>query len=672
MQIPLLTEIVAILAVSIATLLVCIRLRIPEIVGLLLAGVLAGPHGLALVHSAHEVEMLAEIGVVLLLFAIGIEFSLGSLLKIRRAVLFGGSLQVGLTILAVVGLSHMGGNDLGPALLMGFLISLSSTAIVMRMLQERAEIDSPHGRAALGILIFQDLAIVPMMLATPYLAGGGGEAAGSLPLLALKIVAVVLLLGVGQKGLPWLLHQVARARSRELFLLCTVGLCLAVAWLTSIAGLSLGLGAFLAGLLISESEYSHDALGGILPFRDVFTSFFFVSIGMLLDLGFLLREPLSIVLVTAAILLLKGSLAAGAAVLLGLPLRSALLVGFALCQVGEFSFVLSKIALKHDLLTGESYQLFLATSVLSMAATPFVMRLAPHLAGGILRLPLPEKLKLGLGPPEATEETAKPLRDHIVIIGFGMNGRNVARAARATGIPHVILEMNPETVRAEKAQGRPILYGDATHEAVLEHVRVRDARVVVLGISDPAATRRVTELVRRHSSKVHLIVRTRYIQEMQPLYELGANDVIPEEFETSVEIFTRVLLKYLIPKDRIESFIAEIRADGYEMFRSWRAASTSISDLRLHLDDVEICKLQLAAGAPLDGMTLAETELRKRHGVTLLAIRRAGQTVANPDAATRLGGGDSLYLMGSPQALGVAAHLFRAAPQGLGEPAGRH
>lgn len=648
MGIPLLNDIVIIFVLSIVILFICHRLRVPAIVGFLLAGILAGPYGLGLVKAVHEVELLAEVGVVLLLFTIGIELSLEKLLQIKKSVLMGGSIQVLLTFLVTFVIARQLGQPVGNSIFIGFLISLSSTAIVLKLIQERAEVDSPHGRTALGILIFQDIIIVPMILITPLLAGATGGAGESVLVLVAKVIGIIGLVVVSAKWIvPQVLYQIARTRSRELFILSIVVICLAVAWITSSAGLSLALGAFLAGLIISESEYSHQALGSILPFRDVFTSFFFVSIGMLLDVGFLFRQPGTIALIALGILVIKSIIACFATVLLGFPFRTSILVGLALSQVGEFSFILSRTGVEHGLLTGNIYQMFLAFSVLSMAATPFIITLAPRLADIILRLPLPKRLISGFYP--VPEIKVKIKKDHLIIIGFGVNGRNVARAARLSGIPYVVIEMNPETVRSEQAQGEPIYYGDSTQEVVLQHANIKDARIVVTAINDPAATRRITEIIRRLNQKVHLIVRTRYFQEMKPLYELGANEVIPEEFETSVEIFTRVLAKYLIPKAKIEGLVAEIRSDGYEMFRSLYRKSLSVSDLKFQLPDVEISALKVAERSPLVGKSIAEINLRKRFGVTVLAIRRNSQILSNPHADTQFLSDDTLVVLGLPE-----------------------
>jgi len=663
MEIPLLNDIVIIFGLSIGIIFICHRLRVPTIVGFLLAGILAGPYGLGLIRAVHEVEILAEIGVALLLFTIGIEFSLQRLLQIKKSVLIGGSIQVLLTFFVAFVIARQLGQPVGNSIFIGFLISLSSTAIVLKLLQERAEVDSPHGSTALGILIFQDIIIVPMILVTPLLAGATGNAGESVLVLIAKGIGIIGLVIVSAKWIvPRVLYQIARMRSQELFLLSIIVICLAVAWATSSAGLSLALGAFLAGLIISESEYSHQALGNILPFRDVFTSFFFVSIGMLLDVGFLFRHPGSIALITLSVLVFKAIIAGSVTILLGFPFRTSILVGLALGQVGEFSFILSKTGVEHGLLAGDIYQMFLAFSILSMAATPFIIALAPRLADIILLLPLPKRLITGFYP--IPEINIKSKKDHLIIIGFGMNGRNVARAARLSGIPYAIIEMNPETVKSEHAKGEPIYYGDSTQETVLQNANIKNARIAVVAINDPTATRRITEVIRRISPKVHLIVRIRYLQEMKPLYELGADEVIPEEFETSVEIFTRVLTKYLMPRDEIERLVAEVRADGYEMFRSISKASASLYDLKLQLYDVDISTFRIAQGSQLIGETLAHIELRRRYGVSVVAIRRDSKILANPDADMVLQSNDVLFVLGSPKKISEAINTFSSSNKG--------
>lgn len=657
MEIPLLNDIVIIFGLSVAVLFACHWLKVPHIVGFLITGIIAGPYGLGLIRAVHEVEVLAEIGVVLLLFTIGIEFSLEKLLRIRKTVLLGGSIQVLLTILVTFFVVNRTGQPVGESIFIGFLISLSSTAIVLKLLQERAEVDSPHGRTDLGILIFQDVIIVPMILLTPLLAGAASRSGEFFFIITVKGIAIISFVIVSAKWIvPRLLYQIARTRSQELFMVCIIVICLSVAWMTSSAGLSLALGAFMAGLIISESEYSHQALGSILPFRDVFTSFFFISVGMLLDVGFLFGHPATIASIAVGILVLKSCIAGLAAFLLGLPLRTAILAGIALGQVGEFSFILSETGIEHGLLIGDTYQMFLACSVLTMAAAPFVIALSPRLAELVLRLPLPEKVISGFSP--VAEIEAKRKKDHLIIVGYGVNGGNMARAARFAGIPYAIIEMNPETVRSEQSRGEPIFFGDATREAVLQHANIKDARIVVVAINDPASTRRITEVTRRLNPKVHVIVRTRYLQEMKSLYELGANEVIPEEFETSVEIFARVLAKYLIPRDEIEKFVTEVRSGGYEMLRCLSRNTTAISDLNLYMPDVEIDTLRIGEKSSLAGRSLAEMDLRRKFGITVLAIRRDQEILPNPKADMPLFSKDMLYIIGSPDKLAEAAGLL--------------
>lgn len=669
MTIPILTDLVIIFGLSLVVLFLCHQFRVPVTVGFIFTGILAGPHVLALVRAVHEVEILAEIGVILLLFTIGVEFSFANLLQIRQSVLVAGPVQVGATVLAGLAFGRQIGLLWPEAIFVGCLISLSSTAIVLKLLQERAEVDTPHGRTSLGILIFQDMIIVPMMVFVPLLAGEMENLGTSFLLLLAKGLAIVLVVIVSAKYVvPQVLFQIARTGNRELFLLSIVLICIAVAWLTAQAGLSLALGAFLAGLIVSETEYSHQALGNILPFRDVFASFFFISIGMLLDINFLLNNPVSIALLTGGVLLVKALLAGGAGLLLQFPIRTAVLIGLALCQVGEFSFILAKVGMSQKLLTEHAYQLFLDVTILTMVVTPLLMAVAPRVAAAVAQWPWPARLKYGaqLAPTEGEQV----FQDHLIIVGFGVNGRNLARAAKNAGIPYVIIEMNPETVRRERERGEPIFYGDATQEEILRHAGIGQARIVVVVINDPAAVRRITTLAHRLNPRAHIIVRTRYITELPALFELGADDVVPEEFETSVEIFTLVLKKYLIPREEIERLTSEVRANCYMLFRGLGKEMAPFSRLRQDLHNVEISTFRLANGAPAAGQSLAQLELRKRHGVTVLAIGRQGQMLHNPDPQMVLQAGDLLITMGTPELLAKAANLFTAVPAQPGAPAG--
>ncbi len=655
MEIPILREVIIILGLSVAVILLFQKLKLPTILGFLMTGMIAGPYGLSLIQASHihEVEILAEIGVIMLLFIIGLEFSLKSLAAIKNTVLIGGSIQVGGTILAVLLFFYVLNFSIPQALFIGFLFSLSSTAIVLKLLQEKGEINSPHGKITLAILIFQDIIVVPMMLFTPLIAGKADNVVNTLLLLLLKgVLIIVFVIASARYIVPKLLFLVARTKSKELFILTTVVICFSVAWLTSSIGLSLALGAFLAGLIISESEYSHQATSNVLPFREIFTSFFFVSIGMLMDISFLIKNFPVIILCTALTLVAKSVVAALAALILKYPVRTVIMVGLSLSQVGEFAFILSRTGIENNLLSQTVNQYFLSVSILTMGVTPFVINASNAISKQVIKLTIPVQIRERLShrqavvKPQAEEHV---FNDHLVIIGYGINGKNVARAAREAGIPYVIIELNPETIRRERALGEPIIYGDATGDSILSHVQVHKARVIVVAISDPAATKKIISNIRSISNKVYIIIRTRFILEMEENLRLGANEVIPEEFETSIEIFTRVLNKYLVPQQEIEAFTRQIRADNYEMLRPLDFRTNAAKPSPIDLPEMEIATITVEKGNnSIIGKRIAEAEIRKTFGITVLTIRREHHFITDIKADTKILQYDVLYVFGKP------------------------
>ena len=659
MDIPLLKDIFVILGLSVIVIFTCHKIHLPAIVGYMFTGIIAGPHGFGLVKAVYEVEILAEVGVILLLFTIGIEVSLKNLLEMKKIVLSGGLIQVILTILFSSFIASQIGLPFGESIFIGCLVSLSSTAIVLKLLQERAEVDTTHGRTTLGILIFQDIIIVPMILLTPILSGKAVNIEVSILVLLIKGFGIITIAFVSAKWIvPQLLYQIARTRNRELFLLSIIVICLAVAWLASSAGLSIALGAFLAGLIISESGYSYHTLGNILPFKDVFSSFFFVSIGMLLDVSFLFTQGGHIILIALAVLISKMVIVSIVSLFLGLSLRTSILVGIALSQMGEFSFILLKTGIEHGVLASNIYQIFLSVSVLTMATTPLIIGMGHKIADLAKNIPLPKSARSG--PGNSLELKGKSIKDHIIIIGYGLIGRNVAQAARKATIPHIIIEMNPKTVKNEQVKGQPIFYGDATYPHVLKHANIKHARTIILAINDPHATRHITGIVKRLNTKVYLIARTRYTQEMKALYELGADEVIPEEFETSVEIFTRVLTRYLVPRDEIESLIAELRSDGYKMLRTPYNNLSIFSGLnfQLHnLPDIELSALKISKESLLVGKSSGQLDLRKRYKILVLAIRRGSNIIPNPPINMQFYAEDVLFLLGSRGKIAKIASL---------------
>src|SRR5574341_1233299 len=661
-----LSNLLVIFAVSIAVVFVFHQFRLPSIAGFLVAGALIGPYGLNLISDIGTVQVLAEIGVVLLLFTIGIEFSLVQLASLRRLLFLAAPIQVG-GVLVVVWLGAMlVGLSWRQGIFWGFLLSLSSTAIVLKALADRGDNDSIHGRVTIGILIFQDLAVVPMMLLTPILASQGEGASLSILLtLGMSVLLVGLVVAAAWYAVPKLLDHIVKSRSRELFLLTTIVLCLGIAWVTSLTGLSLAIGAFIAGLVISESEYSHQAMAEVLPFRDSFNSLFFVSIGMLMDARVVVTHPVLVVTLVGAVMLGKFLTGALAVLVGGYPPRSAMLTGIALAQVGEFAFILAQQGQEVGLLAGEPYQVFLAVSVLTMVVTPFLIRLAPRVARRAEAFQRLQHWFPGRTTSQWTRLESRRLRikDHVIIVGYGLNGQNLARVLEQTEIPYLILDSNGDLGRRESRKGTPIYFGDATNPSVLHHACIEEARVLVLAVSDPFSARRAVQMARSLNPKIHIVVRTRYLRELDELHQLGADDVVPEEFETSIEIFTLVLRNYRMPQDLIISKAEQVRREGYALLRR-----SALPELAHHLrggtlTDVEVETGRIEADSPAAGRTLAQISIRPRTGASVIALTRAGVTESNPSQKTVLEVGDVLVLMGTRDQIRRAIGLLADTPK---------
>ncbi len=658
MEVPLLQDIAIIFALSIGILLLCHKIHLPNIVAFIITGILCGPHALRLISDESSVQTLADIGIVLLLFIVGLEFSFKKLLEYKRFFLIGGFLQVGLTVIGGFIIGLCAGSPPKESLFLGFLISLSSTAIVLRLLAEKMESDSPHGKVIVGMMIFQDIVAIPMMLMIPILAGTNHEwKIESLLIIGEGILILAAVIFSAVKLVPSLLYYVAKTRNKELFLLTVFTICTSVAWITSSIGLSLSLGAFLAGLIISDSEYRSEAIGDILPFQDIFTSFFFVSVGMLLDVGFFLSEPIKILLIVLGIQVMKASFAGAATFVLGMPLRTVVLTAVAMSQIGEFSFVLAKAGAVYELGSDYHYQLFLSVALLTMALTPTLMQNSSKLASLLLRLPLPVQLKSGLKPLRPEEQHT--FKDHTIIIGYGISGRHLAHAAREAKIPYLILEMNAETVKKEKLRGEPIHFGDAMHESVLHHARIAEAKAIAVVINDPVAVGHIVEVARKLNPHIYIIVRIRYLNEMKEMYDRGADDVIPDEFGSSLEVFTRVLKKYEIPNEHVQEIISDIRVEGYQMYRLLNDELTLLKDKHTDLPEVLLKTFHVQRGAPVIGKTLGEVKMRNSFGVTAVLLIRGSDTILSPTAETNFLHHDIVVVMGSHENLVKASSLFQ-------------
>ncbi|MBX3102267.1 MAG: cation:proton antiporter [Bacteroidetes bacterium] len=663
-EIPLLDDVLIIIGLSVLVVLAFHRFKMPPIVAYLVTGVLAGPSVLKFVEADANVEMLAELGVILLMFTIGLEFSLSSLLRIWRSVFIMGGLQVGLAVLVTALVAAQMDLPWEQSVFLGFLVSLSSTAIVLKVLQQNMQLDSLHGRNILAILIFQDIIVVPMMLMAPILAGQSDDIGSTVLWLVLKVLAVLVFVAVASRYLmPRLLYLVARTRSRELFILSMVVICFAVAWATAQLGLSLALGAFLAGLIISESEYSYQATSDIMPFREIFASFFFVSVGMLVDVDFFLAHPLTIILVALGVLVVKAVLVGIAALSFRLPARTVILIGLSLAQVGEFSFILSKTGMQFQLLGEELYQYFLSVSTLTMALTPFIILGGQRISSFIMKAPLPVSLRQHLRSRLRTEgddaEATEALSDHLVIIGYGLNGQNLAKVARKAQIPYIVAETNPDTVRYFQGLGEPILYGDASMEHILEHLHVQSARVAVVAISDPQATRQIVAALRHMAPSLHILVRTRYVKQVADLLAAGASDVVPEEFETSIEIFSRVLNRYLVPQEEIVAFGKKVRDSSYSLLRGESLVLPEDSPQQQARSKVEVSTLVVPDGSWLARRNLADLALRQQYGLNLVAIRRNKILLEDVSGDTVIHPLDELYVFGKPDNIQAFCQALR-------------
>jgi len=666
--IPVLGELLVLAGTSLAVVMLFRRLKLPAAVGFIVSGVLIGPGGFGLIADEELVRTLAEFGVVLLLFTVGLELSITDLGRSGRTAFVAGSFQVALTVGLVAAVLAMAGLHPARALFFGLLVALSSTALVLKLLSDRLELSAPHGRLATGMLLFQDLMVIPFAIAVPWLGrwvapgadliagpSGAGTIAGVgiptgpggvfRPLVLLVVVGLVF--AVARRGVPWLLARAARTRSREAFVFGVVGVALGSAWLTSWAGLSLALGAFIAGMILAGSELKSRIEADVLPFRDALSGVFFISIGMLFVPAFVVERPLLVLASTVGLVGVKVVAALAALRLAGVPWRVAIAGGVALAQVGEFSFVLAGVGLPHGLLGTTGGQAFYAGAVFSLMLTPLLVQRAPGLA-----LAFERHLLGAAGPPATVVDPAgstapPPLKSHVVIAGFGLNGRNVARVLRAVRIPHVVVDLDPTALQTALDEGSRALMGDIANPHIQTHAGVPEARALVLALSDPAATRHACQLARTLSRHVHIIVRTRYVSEIDELHRLGANQIIPEEFETSIEIFTAALREFHVPANVIEAQIRLLRQERYSLLRGMKLPGSVVDQLDAILTEGVCDTFLLLQHSPAIGRTLTELGLAGARGAQVVAVVRGGHATTTFDDEFHLKVADTLVLAGT-------------------------
>jgi CPA2 family monovalent cation:H+ antiporter-2 len=656
--IPLLRDLVILVAVAVPVVALAYRFRIPSVVGFLLSGVAIGPTALGLVRETASVATLAETGVVLLLFAVGLELSLSRIIKMGKLVLQAGTMQVLGTMLAVLLVMLAAGQDWRQGVLFGALIALSSTAIILKVYADRGELDASYGRMVVAILLFQDLCVVPLMLLLPLLAGGGGDGAAIGRSMGLAILVTTLLLVVGRWAVPRLLARISEMRNQEIFTLVVVAIGLGSAYVTSSFGLSLALGAFLAGLIIAESEFGLQALSDVLPFRDTFSGIFFISVGMLLDLDYVTAHAPAVVGLALGIIVLKTLIGAMVVRIVRRSSRIGFVAGLGVAQVGEFSFILASAAMTLGILAPDRYQLFLGAAIITMLVAPFAVGAAPDLADRLFSLRDLPTMEFSTREVRAVG----PLSDHVIIVGYGLNGRNLARALRRAGISYVILESNGAIVRQARLEREPIFFGDGSRAEVLDRVGLARARVIVFAIASIAEERRAVSVARHHAPKIHIVTRTRYVAEIPELQRLGADEVVPEEFETSLEIFARVLRRFDVPASRIRDVADEARRDHYEVLRERGATVAPVDEVLSRIGarlDLEVVVAR--GGGEAIGLTVRDLKLRERTGAIATAVIRQGAGVFRPMGEIVFEDGDEVVLVGEPRALSEAAQLFRPA-----------
>ncbi len=642
MELVIFKELLFIVGFSIIVFFISHRLKLPAVGGFITTGVLIGPSGLGLISDPHRIDLLAEIGVMLLLFAVGIEFSIEKLKEMKKKFWLAGMLQVSITItLTFLFLSFLS-LTFSEKIFYGSLISLSSTALVLKVFSDRREIDSPQGKISIGILLFQDLSVVPMIILLPVLAGRISLSFHVFfTRFLIGIAGVFLIVILARKAMPYFLYLIVRTKVREAFLFSTLFILIGISFISHSLGFSLAFGAFIAGMILSESEYSHQVYSDILPFKDLFNSLFFISIGLLFDLSFAWREKYLIAGLFMGIFLLKVIVITAVVKFTGFPWRISLLVSLSLFQIGEFSFLLSRMGAIYGLIPQNVYQIFIGASILSFLATPFLIEYSPFFLEKVLGFSKIKPFSL-----RASNDGMENMKNHVIIAGFGLNGRNLARVLRSTGIKYVIIDIDAEVVKSALKE-EPIIFGDVWSSEILRKAGIEKAKLIVFAISDPSVTRKAVKLARHLNPSIHIIIRTKYLSEIDELYKIGADQVIPEEFETSIEIFVRVLQEYHVPRNLIDAQIKVIRAERYEMLRGVPKSARAFEKVSELLKAGTAETFFVSSESIACGKSLKDLDLRQRTGATIIAVVRGEKSITSPSSDFIIKEGDTLVLVAS-------------------------
>ncbi|HEY87590.1 MAG TPA: sodium:proton exchanger [Dehalococcoidia bacterium] len=554
-------DLVIVLATALAGGMLARLLRLPVILGYLIGGIAVGPHGFGLVHDLGTINTLATIGVILLLFTLGLEFSLKEVMRVGRIAILGGIVQILLTAAVGLALGRLVGFTMLEAVFFGFLIALSSTMIVLKTLMERGELDSGHGRIMIGILLVQDLSVVPLMIIMPAI-GEGGEVWLSLGIAVLKaMVFIGVMLVLGMWGLPWLLRRVAAGRSRELFLLTVVTLCLAAAFGTYFFGLSAAFGAFVAGLLISQSAFARQAFADIVPLRDTFVALFFVSLGMLVDLHFVVDNVAIIAVVVTVIIVAKFIICSLIPWFFGYSPKTVLFVGMGLIQIGEFSFVLAGVGVEAGLISSYIYSLTLTSAIVTMLLTPFALGFASFL---YRRLSQGERLGklLARRPDPGWQDKQWQLSGHAVICGHGRVGSTLARVLERRRLSYLVIDLNPQVISRLHSEGVPCIYGDAANPEILAHAQLDKARVLVCTFGDFIAVELTTRNALRVNPRLDIVARVPRDADVELLKGIGVSELVRPEFEASLEITRHTLHRFGVTSPEIQHILSGLRREG--------------------------------------------------------------------------------------------------------------
>ena len=619
------------------------RLGLPLILGYILAGVIVGPNtGGPTVSSAHDIELLAEIGVALLLFTIGLDFPLSALAPVKRIALVGTLVQMVLTIALGYGVGSLLGLGWHEAVWFGALLSISSTAIVLKTLTEQEVLGTLSSRVIIGMLVVQDLAVVPLLILLPEL----GNVTEGLSALGIAALEAVLFIGAmaffGTRVFPWLMGRVARLNSRELFLISVVATGLGVGYGTYIFGLSFAFGAFVAGIVLSQSDYSHQALADIGPLRDVFAMLFFVSVGMLIDPAFLLASAPVVLAVVLAVFVGKGLIFAGVARLFGYVNIVPFAVGLGLFQVGEFSFLLARSGRSEGVISSSTYSIALTTAVVTMALTPFAARGAsPLYRRWRARFPAPA--------PKTVDLPEEELADHVIVVGFGRVGGFVARMLGRLEQPFVVVDVDPNKVEVAREEGIPLVYGDAAAEPVLEAAKIRSARMVVLATSDAVGTRLVVERVKALNPHARVVARSAGEEQLADLGRLGVYEVVQPELEAGLELARQALINQGFGAAEVQRFSDGVRREMYAPISDGNGNGDGLAQLRRASGMIASDWIEIPKNSALAGRDIGELGVRARTGASIVALVRGDEAITNPGPDLTLEPGDSVSVVGTAE-----------------------